>query len=289
MLNYLKWLSGLALVSLVTVGDLPGVFPKAVARAQTSTTALANQKTPTHLIARNRGDGRINVVYGETDDPFSAKLIQAYQRYGYFEKVSALITSEIALPGDITVVLTNCGTANAFYSSEKHAIVICNELTKENYQLLRQNGYEQDKALKTAIFASLFFFYHESGHMLIHELNLPVVGKEEDVADQFSAFFLLMNDSSADKSDSGEILMSAAKLFALEKNLASEQGLQDEHALDRQRFYNLVCMLYGAAPAKYSNLVANLNYLEPRLSRCQAESKSLVTAWQRLLQPYLKT
>ena len=32
MLNYLKWLSGLALVSLFTVGDLPGVFPKAVAR-----------------------------------------------------------------------------------------------------------------------------------------------------------------------------------------------------------------------------------------------------------------
>jgi Putative metallopeptidase len=287
MLNYLKWLSGLALVSLFTVGDLPGVFPKAVTHAQTPATALANQQSTT--IARNRDGGRIKVVYEETDDFFSRSLIQAYQKYGYFEKVSALITSEIALPRDITVILTNCGMANAFYSSKKHAIVICNELTQENYQLLVQNGYEQDEALKTAIFASIFFFYHEAGHMLIHELNLPVVGKEEDVADQFSAFFLLMNDSSAGKSDSGEILMSAAKLFALEKSLPSEQGLQDEHALNRQRFYNLVCILYGAAPNKYQDLVARLDYSEQRLDRCQAESESLVTAWQRLLEPYLKT
>ena len=195
MLNYLKWLSGLALVSLFTVGDLPGVFPKAVARAQTPATAPANQKAPpTRLIARNRGGGEINVVYQETNDPLSASLIKAYQRYGYFEKIGALITSEIVLPRDITVMLADCNQPNAFYTSEHHAIVICNELTKENYQLLRADGYSEKAALKTAILSSVFTFFHESGHMLIHELYLAAVGKEEDVVDQFSAFFLLVNE-----------------------------------------------------------------------------------------------
>lgn len=193
------------------------------------------------------------------------------------------------LPRNITVVLTDCGTANAAYINQKHAIVMCNELTKENHQLLRKNGYGEDKAMKTAILASIFFFYHESGHMLIHELNLPITGKEEDVADQFSAIFLLLNDPSEGKSASGEIVLAAATLFKLESTTPKHRDFQDEHALSQQRFYNLVCMLYGAAPAQYSNLVAKLDYADARLHRCQRESESIVTAWQRLLHPYLKT
>lgn len=288
MLNYLKCLSGLALVSLFTVGDLPGIFPKAV--AQTPATAPANQEAPpSRLSARNRGGGEINVVYQETNDPLSASLIKAYQQYGYFEKIGALITSEIVLPRDITVVLTDCGQANALYSSEHHAIVICNELTKENYRLLRADGYSEKAALKTAILSSVFSFYHEAGHMLIHELDLPAVGREEDNVDQFSAFFLLVNDSSVDKSNSGEILLAAVKTFSLQPSLLNPESIKDEHSLTQQRVANLVCMLYGAAPAKYQDLVTKLDYSESRLAGCQAESDKTFTAWKRLLEPYLKT
>ena len=290
MLNYIKWLSGLALVSLFTVGDLPGVFPKAVARAQTPATAPANQKAPpTRLSARNRGGGEISVVYQETSDPLSASLIKAYQRYGYFEKIGALITSEIALPRDITVVLTDCEQPNAFYSSEHHAIVMCNELTKENYRLLRADGYSEKAALKTAILSSVFTFYHEAGHMLIHELELPAVGREEDNVDQFSAFFLLVNDSSVDKSNSGEIILAAAKVFSLKPSSLTSAIIQDEHSLSQQRLANLVCMLYGAAPSGYQDLVKELDYSESRLAGCQAESSKTFAAWKRLLEPYLKT
>jgi Putative metallopeptidase len=288
MLNHLKWLSGLALVSLFTVGDLAGPFTQ-IARAQTHPTPLSNQKTAPDSIARRNYSGRIKVVYGKTTDPLSRSLIQAYQRYGFFEKIGNLMTDEIKLPRDITVVLTNCGTANAFYNEEEHAIIICNELTTKNYNLFLANGYSKEDALKTALFASIFTFYHESGHMLIHELNLPMPGKEEDIADQFSAFFLLINDSSEGKSVSSEILMSAAKLFELDTSIPNDRDFQDEHALGRQRFYSLVCMVYGASPAKYSNLVAKLDYSQSRLDRCQVESQSIVTAWQRLLKPYLQS
>jgi Putative metallopeptidase len=290
MLNYIKWLSGLALVGLCTVGDLPGVFPKSVARAQTSATSPANQKAPsTRLSARNRGSGEINVVYGETNDPLSASLIEAYQRYGYFDKIGALITSEIALPHDITVVLADCEQANAFYNSEHHAIVICNQLTKENYRLLRADGYSEKAALKTAILSAVFTFYHEAGHMLIHELDLPAVGREEDNVDQFSAFFLIVNDSSVDKSNSGEILLAAAKMFSLQPNSLTSAIIQDEHSLSQQRLANLVCMLYGAAPSGYQDLVKELDYSESRLAGCQSESTKIFAAWKRLLEPYLKT
>ena len=38
--------------------------------------------------------------------------------------------------------------------------------------------------------AMQFVFFHESGHMLISELNLPAIGPEEDVADEFATFYL---------------------------------------------------------------------------------------------------
>ena len=297
MLNYLKWFGSLALVSLFTVGELTGVSAHTVVggasprehRTQTNPAALANQKTDPHLIARrNHRSGRIKVVYGKTNDPLSRSLIQAYQRYGFFEKIGNLITTEIKLPRDITVALRSCGTANAFYNEEQHEIIICNELTAKNYNLFLANGYSKEDALKTTLFVSIFTFYHESGHMLIHELNLPIPGKEEDIADQFAAFFLLINDPSEDKAVSSEILMSAAKLFALDTTPPNSRDLQDEHALSGQRFYSLVCMLYGSAPAKYSKLVTKLDYSASRLDRCQAESQSIVIAWQRILKPYLQ-
>jgi Putative metallopeptidase len=125
--------------------------------------------------------------------------------------------------------------------------------------------------------------------MLIHELNLAAVGKEEDVADQFAAFFLLSNDPSEDKAASGEMVLAAAKIFALDSTEPGNHDYQDEHGLSQQRFYTLVCTLYGANPEKYSNLVSNLDYSESRLQRCQSDSPKIVSAWQRLLEPYLKS
>jgi Putative metallopeptidase len=286
MLNHFKWMSSLALVSLFTVSDVPRLFPQAAVQAQISTAATV--KNPVNLVARKQRSGRINIVYGETDDPLSTALIKGYQQYGLFEKIGNLITSEIDLPQDITVFLTDCGQANAVYLSEKHEIVVCNELTQESYQVLLKNGHEPAEALKKAIFASMFFFYHESGHMLIHELSLPAVGKEEDAVDQFSAFFLLSNDSSAAKSFSGEIILSAAEVFALDSTEPGTHEYQDEHGLSQQRAYGLICILYGENPEQYSDLVSKLDYSESRLHRCQQESQSIVSAWQRLLKPYLK-
>jgi Putative metallopeptidase len=285
MLNYLKWIGGLALIGLCTVGDLP-VASKQVAQAQTTESVSATQ-IPVK-VARYQRSGRMKVVYGETSDRFSAELMEGYRQYRIYESAGKVITSQMQLPRNIAVVLTDCGQANAFYTSEKQAIVICNELTKQNYRTFRKAGYGHDQAFKSAIFATMFTFYHEVGHMLIHELNLPTTGREEDVADQFSAYLLLNIDRSEDKSGTGEIVMSAAQIFKLQSTHPTPGDYIDEHSLNQQRYYNLVCMLYGKAPDRYSGLVSRLNYPESRLNGCRQESEQMFASWQRLLEPYSK-
>jgi hypothetical protein len=173
-------------------------------------------------------------------------------------------------------------------SGNEHKIIMCNELTNQTYELLKQKGYREEAALKSAFFSTVFIFYYEVGHMLIHELDLPIVGKEEDVADQFSAYFLLSSDPSEDKSLSGAIMLSAAKVFARQSTPPKKGDFIDEHALNQQRYYNIVCMVYGASPEKYSGLVTKLNYPESRLNGCRQESAFMFRNWGRLLKPYLK-
>jgi hypothetical protein len=287
MFNYCKWLGGLILVSLFAIGDVPGISPKKVAQSQTPISAIANQN-PANLIALHPGNGIIKVIYGKTNDRFSARLMESYQQSNFFERITEPIATQFKLPRNVRVILQDCGVANAFYSSEEHAIIMCNELTNQAYKLSKQKGYGEEAALKSAVLSTVFFLYHEVGHMLVHELDLPIVGGEEDIADRFAAYFLLRSDPSADKSLSGQILLSAAKVFARQSTRPGNEIYKDPHPLNQQRYYNIVCIVYGAAPEKYTGLVTKLNYPESRLNGCLQESESMFRNWGRLLQPYLK-
>jgi Putative metallopeptidase len=284
MNKYLNWIGGLALASLFTLGgDLPGATNRsALAKPPAATTTQPRAK----LIPQNQRGGQIKVAYIKTEDRLSLQLMEAYHKSRFFSKIGKVITAKINLPRDITLVIRDCGQVNAFYNSDDHSIVMCNELTKSNYQTLRRAGMDNDKAWQTAINSTIFSFYHESGHMLIHELNLPIVGKEEDIADQFSAYFLLNNDPTEGRSMSGEIVLAAARLFALSISDPSPELLMDEHSLNQQRFYNLVCTLYGSAPGTYEELVKKLDYSSSRLSSCRSESEQIANSWKRLLAPY---
>jgi hypothetical protein len=272
------------LTLVFTLISLPGSH---MAEAKT-TVVTTTTKTNPKLLTRNRGGGRIKVVYGESDDPFSNQLMQGDREVGLFQGIADLITSEIQLPRDVTLSLQDCGQANAFYSKDDRQIVLCNELMKTNYERFKKANYGDEESLQLALYVNIFFLYHEAGHLLISELDLPIVGREEDVADQFSAFFILSNfDTSQDKSTSGKILLSAAELFKINSKNPTKGDYIDEHGLNPQRFYNLVCMLYGKHPEAYQDLISSLNYPEERAARCQQESELMFNSWQRLLEPYL--
>ena len=48
-----------------------------------------------------------------------------------------------------------------------------------------------DKVVEFMVGNALFFLFHETGHMLVSEFELPVLGKEEDAVDTLSSLLLL--------------------------------------------------------------------------------------------------
>ena len=97
---------------------------------------------------------------------------------------------------------------------------------------------------------TLFILLHEMGHMLISEMQLPVLGREEDAADTFAALSLIKAGSHF----SQRLLIQSAKgwFFSDRRDQQTRAPLlyYDEHGLNRQRAYQIVCLMVGSDPVK---------------------------------------
>jgi hypothetical protein len=126
-------------------------------------------------------------------------------------------------------------------------------------------------------------FYHELGHGLIDVLQIPVLGKEEDAADTMSV--ILMNQGWEEKSASA-ILTSDAQVYAMRAADADadESDFADEHSLDIQRYYSVVCLFYGANPQDRKQLAIDLELPAEKLDSCPDEWDYASNAWAKVLQ-----
>ena len=131
----------------------------------------------------------------------------------------------------------------------------------------------------------LFIFYHELGHGLIHKLDLPVLGREEDAADQIATLMLM--DAGTD-SVGGEPVLTAAMgwLDSWHKRdgEADESDYFDEHSLDYQRYANIVCLVYGSDPDNYGHLVEEWDLPASRAERCPSDFSSAVLSWDSVME-----
>jgi len=224
--------------------------------------------------------GDLKVVYAEGD----SEVRQALRDEKLFEKVVGDLNGFLKLPRDIPVILDKCNEINAFYDAEKVAITMCDELV-EHFSEVFTPGRSEDEAADAVIGSTYFFFLHELGHALINQLDLPAVGREEDAVDQMATVLLIAGG------DQGEAiaLTGAESFLALSDAEGGDQTpYWDEHSLNEQRFYNIICLIYGSNPEKYEELVKSGTLPEERAEQCPAEYEAISKSWDKLLGPYVK-
>jgi hypothetical protein len=135
---------------------------------------------------------------------------------------------------------------------------------------------------------TLFVMAHEMGHALIYEMNMPVLGREEDAADSFALVTALKVRSEF----SERVLIEAAKGWVLtskrDKKQKNSLAFYDEHGLDLQRAYNVVCMMVGSDPEKYNTLAEETKLPEERQKSCVRDYKTTMWSWDEMLKPHLR-
>jgi hypothetical protein len=227
--------------------------------------------------------GQIQVVYNRVKSPFAKDFQAVYQKSRLFETAVGPINRNLLLPRDLTIELGECGFVNAYYEPAQHRIVMCYDLTAYLTKVFRKGGLSQREAEVQALNATVFTFYHEMAHMLIHELDLPIVGKEEDVADQFSAL-LLSNAGDGGQSS----ILAAAQWFGSTQSAESQVKYMDEHSLNEQRAYYLICLLHAKQPRELQRTVSQLGFPPERLQKCKDEYRQIARSWELMITPYLR-
>ncbi len=123
----------------------------------------------------------------------------------------------------------------------------------------------------------LGIFYHELGHALIDILDLPIFGQEEDAADVASIFLI---DAFYDEETAVSLAYDTAFGFLGEADeVGDDVAWWDNHGPDLQRYYNLVCLFYGANPDEREDVAQDLGLPEERADYCPDEYDQAAASW----------
>ncbi len=122
----------------------------------------------------------------------------------------------------------------------------------------------------------LGIFYHELGHALIDLLDLPIFGQEEDAADVLSVFLI---DAFYEEDAAVSMAYDTAFGFLGEAENAGDIAFWDVHGPDLQRYYNLVCLFYGANPDDRSDVADDLGLPQDRAEWCPDEYDQAAHSW----------
>ena len=195
------------------------------------------------------------------------------------------------IPRPLHYVTAQCGAVNAFYTKKNGAIVLCYELIHDLFNMgeALSKGMSNPRAFQTEFVRDniRFILLHETGHALIDMLDLPAVGREEDSVDQLATILLLMMKGipGEQENDKARILQLASTWFKVN---SSQQSLDvstfaDEHSLDAQRYYNILCIAYGLNTQEYAPLVSKGLLPETRARGCVSEATKIKRSWLRLI------
>jgi hypothetical protein len=154
---------------------------------------------------------------------------------------------------------------------------------------LKKLSPEKKKQLVEFVIGNtLFVLTHELGHGLINEMQMPVLGREEDAADSFAIVTALKMGSGF----SERVLTEAAKGQVLSSKRDKKEGnalaFYDEHGLDLQRAYNIVCFMVGSSPEKYKALATDTKLPEYRQKGCAFEWENTAWSWEEMLKKHLR-
>lgn len=156
--------------------------------------------------------------------------------------------------------------------------------------LLASNAVMADENTDIFVEANMLAtLYHELGHAMIDLQQMPIFGQEEDAADVLS---VLLINAFYDEEEAVSLAYDTAFGFLGEDERAKAEGYApawwDVHGPDLQRYYNLVCLFYGANPEERDDVASELGLPEQRAESCPDEFALADASWSTVLDEMTK-
>lgn len=229
---------------------------------------------------------RIRIEYVAPTSPEHEPIYRMLKERRALEKLQE-IYGAFRLPIDLTLRTVGCdGVSNAWY--QRGRVSVCYEYLNEVRKMMPQETTAAGITPADAVVGQFFYvFAHEMGHAMFDLLDVPVFGRPEDAADQFATYIILQFG----KDDARRLITGAAysyKDFVLQpKVTAPLAAFSNSHSPPAVRFYNMLCMAYGADPALFADFVTKGYLPKQRAEGCRKEYGEVAYAFSRLIVPHL--
>jgi hypothetical protein len=165
---------------------------------------------------------------------------------------------------------------------------VARALQSTNSRLKKMSQQQRENLVQFIAGNMLFVLLHELAHATVSELGLYVLGREEDAADSFAVVRLLGVGSDF----SHRILVEAAKGWFYSDKRDRRDGeplvYYDEHGLDKQRAYQIVCLMVGSNAQEFKDLANETKLPEDRKESCRTDYGEALKSWNAALTPHLR-
>ncbi len=211
-------------------------------------------------------------------------MINSLKATGQYQATADLVSATLRLPHDVPINFAFCGVANAFYQPQQTTITMCYEFFDMVIGTLSSENMEVAEFEKAINGVGNYVLLHEIGHALVHLLEIPITGREEDSADSLASLIMIQTGNV-------EALTSAMLNYGLMADLsaqsnAGEYPFHDEHSMDAQRMFDMMCLIYGSDPEAYAGIASEDALPVARAQRCPYEYLQKDRSWNTLLGPH---
>ena len=229
---------------------------------------------------------RIDIDYAEPKSAANQPVYKLLKEHQALEKIRELL-SPLRLPHRVLLQTRECdGISNAWANEE--SVTVCYEYVNDIWRNAPEHTTPTGIApIDTLIGPLVDVFLHEAAHAAFASLKIPLFGREEDAADQFSTYLMLRFD----KEEARRLILGSA--YQYKGDLASptitvkQQNFADEHGTPAQRFFNLLCTAYGSDPKLFADFVEKGFLPEDRAVGCEREYIQLSHAFRTLVGPHV--
>jgi hypothetical protein len=250
----------------------------------------AAQSQPTVPQSGGQSD-RLSIVYVPPNNSGFQEVYDLLRQHRALEKVKEIL-SPFRFSEQLTIETTECGAVNSYYQRKnfKPTVTICYEFLKRILELLPNETTPAGLTPPDAAVGQFFWVtFHEVGHAAFDMFNVPIFGHEEDAADNFATFIVLQfGKGQARRLIGGAAWAWRAYLGDYQKNPVVQTRLAvfaTDHGLPQERFYNLVCLAFGANSQEFADFAS---FLPPtRSPNCSHEYQTLVRAFRQEIRPHI--
>jgi hypothetical protein len=228
---------------------------------------------------------QVSISYVPPTNPAHQQVYELLKERQSLEKLQEFL-SPFRLQYPLHISLTGCdGEADAMYSHD--AIRICYEYIEDLRTYMPAKATPAGiEPLDTLVGPFVDTVLHEFAHALFDNIGIPILGREEDAADQVSSYiYLQLRDDEAHR-----LIMGTVYAYMLEVEDTDPPTMEeyaDEQSTPEQRAFNLSCMAYGSNPELFEDVLTLVGMPQERVDICEEEYELFSLAYEKLISPHI--